>query len=185
MKIDVHAHLFSSAYIDCLQRVFGNDSTPTGQDAQRLIRWMRADPRMIDVEGRLEEMNKWNIDMQVLSVPFHGALVQDKAAAVELTQLANDLVIQTAHKYPQRFRALLAIPLQFPDVAVQELDRIADRSEVVGVILAGSAGGRTDTSRRRLERPIDRVRPRRRPVQSRTGSECDCDAADEDRSVAR
>jgi aminocarboxymuconate-semialdehyde decarboxylase len=142
MKIDVHAHLFSSAYIDCLQRVFGNDSTPTGQDAQRLIRWMRADPRMIDVEGRLEEMNKWNIDMQVLSVPFHGALVQDKAAAVELTQLANDLVIQTAHKYPQRFRALLAIPLQFPDVAVQELDRIADRSEVVGVILAGSAGGR-------------------------------------------
>lgn len=142
MKIDVHAHLFSPAYIDSLQRVFGNDSTPTGQDAQRLIRWMRADPRMIDVEGRLEEMNKWNIDMQVLSVPFHGALVQDKAAAVELTQLANDLVVQAAHTYPQRFRALLAIPLQFPDVAVQELDRFAGRSEVVGVILAGSAGGR-------------------------------------------
>ena len=73
MKIDVHAHLFSPAYIQSLQRIFGNDSTPVGQDAQRLIRWMNSDPRMIDVEGRLEEMTKWDIDMQVLSVPFHGA----------------------------------------------------------------------------------------------------------------
>jgi len=141
MKIDVHAHLFSPAYINCLQRVFGNDSTPAGQDAQRLIRWMSTDPRMINVEGRLEEMNKFAINMQVLSVPFHGALVQDKAAAVELTQLANDTVIQAAKAHPQRFRALLAMPLQFPELAVQELDRFANRSEVVGVVLAASAAG--------------------------------------------
>ena len=51
-----------------------------------MIRWMSSDPRMIDVEGRLEEMNKWGIDMQILSVPFHGALVQDRAAAVELAK---------------------------------------------------------------------------------------------------
>src|SRR5215831_10687592 len=141
MKIDVHAHLFSPAYINCLQRVFGNDSTPAGHDAQRLIRWMSTDPRMVNVEGRLEEMNKFAINMQVLSVPFHGALVQDKAAAVELTQLANDTVIQAAQAHPQRFRALLAMPLQFPELAVQELDRFANRSEVVGVVLAASAAG--------------------------------------------
>jgi hypothetical protein len=63
MKIDVHAHLFSLAYIQSLQRIFGNDSTPVGQDAQRLIRWMSSDPRMIDVEDRLEEMTKWDIDI--------------------------------------------------------------------------------------------------------------------------
>ena len=40
MKIDVHAHLFSPAYIQSLQRIFGNDSTPIDQDAQRLIRWI-------------------------------------------------------------------------------------------------------------------------------------------------
>jgi aminocarboxymuconate-semialdehyde decarboxylase len=141
MKIDVHAHLFSPAYIDSLQRVFGNDGTPTGQDAQRLIRWMSTDPRMVNVEGRLEEMNKFGISMQVLSVPFHGALVHDKAAAVELTQLANDAVVQAAQSYPQRFRSLLAMPLQFPELAVQELDRFATRSEVVGVVLAASAAG--------------------------------------------
>jgi aminocarboxymuconate-semialdehyde decarboxylase len=142
MKIDVHAHLFSPAYIQGLQRIFGNDSTPVGQDAQRLIRWMSSDPRMIDVKGRLEEMVKWDIDMQVLSVPFHGALVQDRAAVVELTQQANDVIVQAAHSHPDRFRALLAMPLQFPELAVNELDRFAGRPEVVGVILAGSAGER-------------------------------------------
>ena len=81
MRIDVHAHLFSKGYIDALRRVFGNDNSPAGQDAQRLIKWMSTDPRMTDVEGRLQEMEKWGIEMQVLSVPFHGALVQDRAAA--------------------------------------------------------------------------------------------------------
>ena len=97
---------------------------------------------MIDVEGRLKEMTKWDIDMQVLSVTFHGALVQDRAAASELTQLANDVVAQAARNHPDRFRALLAMPLQFPELAVQELDRFTGQPEVVGVILAGSAGGR-------------------------------------------
>src|SRR5215510_10484068 len=142
MKIDVHAHLFSPAYIQGLQRIFGNDSSPVGQDAQRLIRWMSSDPRMIDVEGRLEEMNKWGIDMQILSVPFHGALVRDRAAAVELAKLANDVVVQAARNHPGRFRVFLAMPLEFPDLAVAELDRFAGRSEVVGVVLVGSAGGR-------------------------------------------
>src|SRR5919106_5504198 len=100
MRIDVHAHLFSSAYIDGLRRVFGKDSSPAGQDAQRLIQWMSTDPRMTHLEGRLQEMEKYGITMQVLSVPFHGALVQDKPAALDLTQKANDVLVQAAHRYP-------------------------------------------------------------------------------------
>jgi aminocarboxymuconate-semialdehyde decarboxylase len=107
-----------------------------------LIKWMSTDPRMTDLEGRLEEMEKWNIAMQVLSVPFHGALVEDKAAALDLTRMANDVIVQAARSYPDRFRVLLAVPLQFPALAVEEIDRFAGRTEVVGVALMGSAGGR-------------------------------------------
>lgn len=142
MRIDVHAHLFSPAYVEGLRHIFGNDNTPVGQDAQRMIRWMSTDPRMTDVAGRLEEMDRWGIDMQVLSVPFHGALLHDRAAAVELAQVANDVVVQAARSHPDRFRAFLAVPLQFPELALEELDRFASRPEVLGVILAGSAGGR-------------------------------------------
>jgi hypothetical protein len=49
----------------------------------RWIKWMSADPGITDLEGRLKEMEKWGISMQVLTVPFHGALVQDKSAAVD------------------------------------------------------------------------------------------------------
>ena len=142
MRIDVHAHLFSPAYIDVLRKVFGDDNSPVGQDAQRLIQWMSSDPRMTDVDGRLAEMARYGIDMQVLSVPFHGALVKDRGAAAELTHLANDTVVAAAQRHPESFRALLSMPLQFPDLAVEELDRFADREEVVGTFLVGSAGGK-------------------------------------------
>ena len=142
MRIDVHAHIFSKVYIDGLRLVFGNDNSPTGQDAQRLIKWMSTDPRMTDVAGRLEEMDKWGIGMQVLSVPFHGALVQDKAAAIDLTDMANDMIVQPARVYPDKFRVLLTLPLQFPESAIEMLDRLAKVPNVVGVALMGTAGGR-------------------------------------------
>jgi aminocarboxymuconate-semialdehyde decarboxylase len=142
MRIDVHAHLFSKPYVDGLRRVFGNDNSPAGQDAQRLIKWMSTDPRMTEVDGRLEEMKKWGVGMQVLSVPFHGALVRDKPAAADLTQMANDMIVQPARAHPDKFRVLLTLPLQFPELAVEVLDRWAKEPSVVGAALMGTAGGR-------------------------------------------
>ena len=119
MRIDVHAHLFSHAYIDGLRRVFGKDSSPAGQDAQRLIKWMSTDPRMTDIEGRLAEMEKWGVGMQVLSVPFHGALVKDQSAAADLTHMANDMILQRAlaQLYQQAGRV---------EDAVAQLDSLAE-----------------------------------------------------------
>lgn len=142
MRIDVHAHIFSKPYIEGLRRVFGNDSSPAGKDAQRLIQWMTTDPRMTEVAGRLEEMEKWGVGMQVLSVPFHGALVRDKAAAIDLTEMANEMIIGPARAHPDKFRVLLTLPLQFPDLAVDVLDRFAKDPSVVGAALMGTAGGR-------------------------------------------
>jgi aminocarboxymuconate-semialdehyde decarboxylase len=142
MRIDVHAHIFSKPYIEGLRRVFGNDTSPAGQDAQRLIKWMSSDARMTEVAGRLEEMKKWGVDMQVLSVPFHGALVRDKAAAADLTSMANDMIMQPARAFPEKFRVLLTLPLQFPELAVEVLDTFAHEPQVVGAALMGTAGGR-------------------------------------------
>lgn len=142
MRIDVHAHLFSKPYIDGLRRVFGNDQSPVGQDAQRLIKWMSTDPRMTEVEGRLEEMEKWGVGMQVLSVPFHGALVTDKSAAADLTHMANDMIVQPSRTHPDHFRVLLTLPLQFPELAIEVLDSFVNEPKVVGAALMGTAGGR-------------------------------------------
>jgi aminocarboxymuconate-semialdehyde decarboxylase len=142
MRIDVHAHIFSKRYIDGLRRVFANDNSPAGHDAQRLIQWMSTDPRMTDVDGRLEEMAKWGVGMQILSVPFHGALVRDPSAAAELTHMANEVIVQAARAYPHQFRILLTLPLQFPEMAIEVLESFAREPNVAGAALMGSAGGR-------------------------------------------
>jgi aminocarboxymuconate-semialdehyde decarboxylase len=142
MRIDVHAHLFSKTYIDGLRRVFGGDPSPAGQDAQRLIKWMSTDRRMTDLASRLEEMDKWSIAIQVLSVPFHGALVTDKVAAADLTHMANEMIMQPARSYPGKFRVLLTLPLQFPELALEVLDQAGKEPSVVGVAVMGTAGGR-------------------------------------------
>ncbi|HKY07093.1 MAG TPA: hypothetical protein VJQ55_02585, partial [Candidatus Binatia bacterium] len=137
MRIDVHAHIFSKPYIEGLRRVFGHDNSPAGQDAQRLIKWMSSDPRMAEVDGRLEEMAKWGVGMQVLSVPFHGALTRERSAAADLTHMANEMIIQPARAHPEKFRVLLTLPLQFPELAVEVLDSFAKETAVVGAALMG------------------------------------------------
>src|SRR3954451_25213498 len=67
MRIDVHSHLVSEPYVNALRGLFANDQTPIGQDVQRLIHWMSTDPRMTKLDLRVEEMDRYGIDMQVLS----------------------------------------------------------------------------------------------------------------------
>src|SRR3989337_225934 len=56
--------------------------------------------------------------------------------------MANDMIVQPARVYPERFRVLLALPLQFPELAIEVLDRFAKEPMVVGAAIMGSAGGR-------------------------------------------
>ena len=130
----MHALLFSPAYIQSLQRIFGNDKARlSAVMRKRLIRWMSSDPRMIDVEGRLQEMTKWDIDMQVLPVPFPTAhwcrIGRSGRGADKAGQRRN------CAGRPQSSRPIPGVvghALQFPELAVNELDRFASRPEVVG-----------------------------------------------------
>src|SRR5436853_466061 len=103
MRIDVHAHIFSRPYVDAATQIFRNDQSPAGQDAMRIINWMDVDPRMTNLDLRLEEMDRYGIQMQVLSPPFHGILLEDQGAARELSQIANDTLIEASARYPEHF----------------------------------------------------------------------------------
>jgi aminocarboxymuconate-semialdehyde decarboxylase len=143
MRIDVHSHLVSEPYIAALRRLFAEDRSHIGQEVQRISQWASSDPRMTKVDLRLEEMDRYGIDMQILSIgAFHGALISDPAAAADLAQLGNEALAEAAHNHPDHFRVLAAVPVQFPEAAIKELDRLAGRPEVVGVNVVGSAYAR-------------------------------------------
>jgi 2,3-dihydroxybenzoate decarboxylase len=75
-------------------------------------------------EFRLPEMDKYGVDMQVLSLTSPGIQMQpDPEIAVADARTANDFLATVISAHPRRFAGLAAIPLQDPQRAAAELRR--------------------------------------------------------------
>lgn len=80
--------------------------------------------RLLDLgEGRIQDMQRANIDMQVLSITAPGIQVFSAAKATQLAAKTNDQLAQVVNKYPQRFAGLAALAPQDPKHAARELER--------------------------------------------------------------
>lgn len=141
MKIDVHAHIYPKAYLDEVAAIVKNDSSPKGRDMQRVVGNALSDRRMWSVEDRLEILDKLSVDMQVLSLSIPNVYFPDRETAVTLCQMANDTFVEMARAHPRHFRVFASVPLQFPDEAMRELTRMADKPEVVGLVLGANVDG--------------------------------------------
>ncbi len=92
-------------------------------------------------EGRLQVMDDAGIDVQVLSALSY--LVQDlqPARSVALNRALNDRMAETVSKYPDRFRALAALPMTDPTGAVDELRRCVEELGFLGAMIHGQTNG--------------------------------------------
>ena len=92
-----------------------------------------------DGDGRLADMDRHGIDMQVLSCsnPVQLAPVAD---APGLARAVNDRMAGAVRAHPTRFGALAALPWQDPQAAVDELTRAAGELGHVGALLHGRPG---------------------------------------------
>lgn len=142
MKLDVHAHLYPTSYPDDVRRFYENDMGAAARDATRVLQWATNEPKMWSEEQRLLDMDRLQIDTQVLSLSTPNVYQPDKQAAVAVCQSTNESLLDMARKYPGRFHVFASVPLHYPDEAVAELDRLADVPEVVGVVLGSSVAGR-------------------------------------------
>jgi 2,3-dihydroxybenzoate decarboxylase len=87
-------------------------------------------------EYRLPEMDRYGIDMQVLSLTSPGLQMQpDPAIAVDDARRANDMLAGTVAGHPARFAGLAALPLQDPAKAVGELDRAVTQLGLRGALV--------------------------------------------------
>jgi uncharacterized protein len=76
-----------------------------------------------DPEKRIAQMEKYGIDMQVLtqSTPVLEGL--SASASAEVCRISNDAIGRMSRDYPKRFIPFAVVTLQDVDVAVKELDR--------------------------------------------------------------
>lgn len=90
-------------------------------------------------EHRFPLMDRYGIDMHVLSVTMGIQLDLDTERAIRNSRMANDTMYELTQKYPDRFRAFAALPMQDPAAAADELERCITELGFVGTLLGGSS----------------------------------------------
>jgi aminocarboxymuconate-semialdehyde decarboxylase len=174
MNIDVHCHVIPE---DCLNL---HGRAPDGRE--RGIRVERGaegaaaaffdgrelnncrPEQLYDIDLRLKEMNASGVDVQAVSVvPFLYFYELDATTGAGFARRLNDGIAAVARAHPDRFVALATVPLQAPDLAVEELTRAHEALGMRGVEISSHVAGR-NLDEPELEPFFARVEALRMPV---------------------
>jgi len=80
-----------------------------------------------DAEARMKECNEHHVDVQVLStVPVMFSYWAKPQDCLQVSRFLNDHIAEIVDRYPKRFIGLGTLPMQDPELAIQELQRCKD-----------------------------------------------------------
>jgi aminocarboxymuconate-semialdehyde decarboxylase len=131
LKIDLHTHILPREWPD-LDAKYGYPGFVRLEHHQPWCARMMIGDRVFreitdnvwEPTRRLEEMDRANVSMQVLStVPVMFSYWAKPADALDLSRRLNDHIAEVVRANPTRFTGLATIPLQDPDLAARELER--------------------------------------------------------------
>jgi len=128
--IDVHSH--------CL---FHEAVALMGEQANRVRPVTKgADQMFIAVEERVRAMDAMAIDMEVLSInPFWYR--KDRDTAAEIVRINNEKLAELVASKPDRFAAFASLSLQYPDLAVAQLETAMKKQGLRGAAVGASVLG--------------------------------------------
>ena len=128
--IDVHAHCFVQ---DALALM--------GADAKGVLPPVKGVPEhFIVIDERLAAMDAMGIDMEVLSInPFWYR--RDRINSAAIVSIQNIKLSELCAAQPDRFSAFASLSLQFPDLALEELEQAMKLPGIRGVAIGGSVAG--------------------------------------------
>ncbi|MBA7629267.1 hypothetical protein ES703_36765 [subsurface metagenome] len=146
--IDVHNHLYPKEWMDYLEKstgritmkrtgptsmVFYAEGVPFGH----ISRAGHYDP-----EARIEDMDKYGIDIQMLTLTTPSVEVVPAKEGVIWAKRVNDYLASVCQKYPKRFYACATLPYQEVGEAIRELDRAYNDLGVRGIIMFSNINGK-------------------------------------------
>ena len=123
--VDVHAHCL----IPEAMAVLGQDASKHHQPGIILV-----------PEDRIRVMDEQGIDVEALSInPFWYSADRDQAA--EVVRLNNEKLAELCAAAPERFVAFASVALQFPDLAVKQLEHAVKKLNLRGAAVGASCAG--------------------------------------------
>lgn len=144
--IDLHCHFIPPTLVDLIRQEGGARGITVGErNGKEYVDFAgrgatQPFPQgMLDLEERLRWMDASGIGIQVLSAWMDfSAYALDAEDGRWLARSLNELTAEAISRWPDRFRAMAAVPLQAPDIAAEELRYAVDELEMVGVEIATS-----------------------------------------------
>jgi aminocarboxymuconate-semialdehyde decarboxylase len=150
--VDLHTHVIPRTVIDALlsapERFGVAGETGHGikvvkrEDKlyfERSNRLHEINPELYDVDAKIAAMDRMRIDISALSVApptyFYDLSAEAGLAA---SRLANDGIAQMVAKNPARLRGMATLPMQDPDAAIVELERVVREYRFRGVEIGSS-----------------------------------------------
>ena len=143
--IDFHNHYYPPAYLDALRS--GASTVKTDVDAQENPRLHYPGDYNVAVRGhrdidfREAEMEKFGIDVQVISLTTPGTHVESPATASKLAALVNDAFAEVVSAKRGKFVALATLPLNDPAASVKEFQRATRQLGFRGAMLFSNING--------------------------------------------
>lgn len=147
--IDVHAHMIALG---------GTETEEKYRDIMPYISRDAAGREVIAVKGkpayllpeylykpelRIQEMDKTNVDIQVLSMMAPLARYDiDPQLGVGYSRIQNEAISKVVKTHPNRFVGLATVPLQDPHEAANELERAMRELGMKGVEIATDVNGK-------------------------------------------
>ena len=109
-------------------------------EAQALMKQKGAPAYASTMAERLKCMDEQGIDMQALSInPTWYAL--DRDLVTKVIELQNEKLAELCAKTPDRFVAFASVALQYPDLAVRQLEHGVKKLGLRGAAIGGSVEG--------------------------------------------
>lgn len=131
LTIDIHTHILPE-HIPTFKERFGYGGFIRLDHHKPCCARMMMDDKFFreiedncwDAETRMKECNHHHVDVQVLStVPVMFSYWAKPLDTLEVAKFLNDHIADIVHRYPKRFIGLGTLPMQAPDLAIQELER--------------------------------------------------------------
>ncbi|MGE4241355.1 amidohydrolase family protein [Ramlibacter sp.] len=143
--IDVHTHMFTHPWLKLLQEKGGDYNLQVRPDGQKEI-FRGNTPVVIPQKGhfdwdlRVKHMNEAGIDVSVVSLTCPNVYWGGEAVSVQAAREANDDVADAQSRFPDRIRWFASLPWEYPQRAIEELERSCAKGAVGVMVLANVAG---------------------------------------------
>ena len=135
MKIDVFNHIFPQSYFRKMM-----EWAPTHKDMGKRVREV---PVLYDLEARFRVMDQFPEYVQVICLGSPPPEVLGPDKSLELARIANDGMAEYVAKYRDRFPGFIAsLPMNRPQEAVEEIDRVVRDLKAVGIQIFTNVNGK-------------------------------------------